>query len=232
MPSSSRQNDMLRQLLKDSYSDMSAEEIEENMAKRLNVTLIPIEELYYCEDVNAKRPVCRSGDKTTDESLLVVAILIMLIALINFVNFFFALVPARVKSVNTYKVFGTTRSSLILNFILESLGMVVLALMLGAVLVLAFGKTSATEILAAPIDPASCTPILVLTVAVAIAGAALSSIYPAFYITSFQPALVLKGSFGTSGRVALCVTCSSAFSSPSRLRSSSVRLLSNSSTIT
>ena len=191
-------NDMLRQLLKDSYSDMSAEEIEENMAKRLNVTLIPIEELYYCDDVNAKRPICRSGDKTTDESLLVVAILIMLIALINFVNFFFALVPARVKSVNTYKVFGTTRAQLILNFILESVGMVVLALMLGAVLVLAFGKTSATEILAAPIDPASCTPILVLTIAVAIAGAALSSIYPAFYITSFQPALVLKGSFGTS----------------------------------
>lgn len=191
-------NDLMRKLLKDSYSDMSAEEIEENMAKRLNVTLIPIEELYYRDDVNAKRPVCRSGDKTTDESLLVVAILIMLIALINFVNFFFALVPARVKSVNTYKVFGTTRAQLIRNFILESVGMVVLALMLGALLVLAFGKTSATEILAAPIDPASCTPILVLTIVVAIMGAALSSIYPAVYITSFQPALVLKGFFGTS----------------------------------
>ena len=190
-------NDFYRQWLKERFSDITSEQIEENMAI-LSVTLIPIEELYYREDVTAKHPICRSGNKTTDVSLLVVAVLIILIALINFVNFFFALVPARVKSVNTYKVFGTTRSSLILNFILESVGMVVLALMLGAVLVLAFGKTSATEILAAPIDPASCTPILVLTVAVAIAGAALSSIYPAFYITSFQPALVLKGSFGTS----------------------------------
>lgn len=191
-------NDMLRQLLRNSYSDMSDDDIEDNMARRLSIKLIPFEELYYSNEVNTKRPVCRSGDKTTDMSLLVVAILIILIALINFINFFFALVPARVKSVNTYKVFGTSRASLVLNFILESVGMVVLALLLAAAMVLAFGKSSLDEILAAPIDPASNAGILGLSVAAALIGAAVSSIYPAFYITSFQPAMVLKGSFGTS----------------------------------
>ena len=65
-------------------------------------------------------------------------------------------------------------------------------------MVLALGKSSFAEILAAPIAPASNVAILVLTIAVALFGAAVSSIYPAFYITSFQPAMVLKGSFGSS----------------------------------
>ena len=188
-------NKILKEFL-ESHSKNPAD-VETNM-NSLRIQLIPIEDMYYHEGVNAKFRISRSGNKTTDVSLLVVAILIILIALINFINFFFALVPARIKSVNTYKVFGTTRTSLIMNFMLESVGMVVLALMLAATIVLAFDKSSFTDILAAPIGLTGNEGILILTVATAVIGSAVSSIYPAFYITSFQPAMVLKGSFGTS----------------------------------
>ena len=188
---------VLRAMLSDELGG-DQEKIEENM-KRLKVTLVPFADIYYNPNIDQKFAVSRSGNRTTDISLLVVAILIILIALINFVNFFFALVPARVRSVNTYKVFGTSRSTLVFNFIMESVGLSLIALLLATVIVVLFGRSSMVEILSAPIDAGINISIVILTIAVVLISAVAGSIFPAFYITSFQPALVLKGSFGTSG---------------------------------
>lgn len=188
---------VLRAILSDDFGG-DQEKIEENM-KRLKVTLVPFADIYYNPNIDQKFAVSRSGNRTTDISLLVVAILIILIALINFVNFFFALVPARVRSVNTYKVFGTSRSTLVFNFIMESVGLSLIALLLATVIVVLFARSSMIEILSAPLDADINISIVILTVAVVLISAVAGSIFPAFYITSFQPALVLKGSFGTSG---------------------------------
>ena len=188
---------VLRAILSDDLGG-DQEKIEENM-KRLKVTLVPFADIYYNPNIDQKFAVSRSGNRTTDISLLVVAILIILIALINFVNFFFALVPARVRSVNTYKVFGTSRSTLVFNFIMESVGLSLIALLLATVIVVLFARSSMVEILSAPIDAGINISIVILTIAVVLISAVAGSIFPAFYITSFQPALVLKGSFGTSG---------------------------------
>lgn len=188
-------NNTIHEFLKSQTDDQ--EEIESTM-ERLKVTLIPFNELYYRDGIAYKSSVCRSGNKTTDTSLIAVAILIILIALINFVNFFFALVPSRVRSVNTYKVFGTSRGTLVADFIMEAVGLTVISLVLAAVGVALLSKSTMTGILTGPMDFASNGPILWLTLAVALVGAVAGSVYPALYITSFQPALVLKGSFGSS----------------------------------
>lgn len=188
---------VLRAMLSDELGG-DQEKIEENM-KRFKVTLVPFADIYYNPNIDQKFAVSQSGNRTTDISLLVVAILIILIALINFVNFFFALVPARVRSVNTYKVFGTSRSTLVFNFIMESVGLSLMALILATVIVVLFARSSMMEILSAPLDADINISIVILTVAVVLISAVAGSIFPAFYITSFQPALVLKGSFGTSG---------------------------------
>ena len=174
-----------------------AEDIKEEMANH-KICLIPFSELYYRNDVDDNGSICQIGNKTVDVSFLAVAILTIIIAMINFINFFFALVPARIRSVNTYKVYGTSRATLVCNFVMESVGLVILALMLAAVIVLLFERSSLTEMLIAPIDFASNGMVILITISVTLLGAVVGSLYPAFYITSFQPAFVLKGAFGSS----------------------------------
>lgn len=173
------------------------DDVDEEIASH-RICLVPFNELYYRNDVDDSGAVCQIGNKTVDVTLLAVAILTIIIAMINFINFFFALVPARIRSVNTYKVYGTSRMTLVGNFVMESVGLVLLALMLAAVIILLFERSSLTDLLIAPIDFASNGLVLLITVSVTLFGAVVGSLYPAYYITSFQPAFVLKGSFGTS----------------------------------
>jgi len=165
----------------------------------MNVILTSMSDLFYSKDISYVRNE-RTGNKTTDISLLVVAILTLLIALINFINFFFALVPVRIRSVNTYKVFGMSRKGLVTNFILESVGMVLISLVLSVVIILLVKGSTLSAALHSPCGFADNPGVALLTLVVAILSTAIGSIYPALYITSFQPALVLKGfSTATTG---------------------------------
>ena len=188
-------NKVVRDYITNLYDGSGADQSDINeLCNQMNVKLVSLKDTFYTEVLDGMPG--RRGNKTTDMTLLAVAILTILIALINFVNFFFALVPARLRSVNTYKIFGVSRTALILNFIFESVGLVVIALALSALTVFLFLRTSAAGILTAPAGVNAL--VLWMTVGVAVVTAVLGSIYPAFYITSFQPALVLKGSFSGS----------------------------------
>ena len=187
--------DYFKKLYDGAGETLSDEDIDE-INNEFNIKLIPLSELFYTKELDGKPG--RTGNLTTDMTLLAVAVLIILIALINFINFFFALVPARLRSVNTYKIFGVSRTSLIFNFIFESVGLVAIALALAAIIVILLLRTSVAGILSSSAVFGDNVPVLAMTVGAAVLTAVLGSIYPAFYITSFQPALVLKGSFSGS----------------------------------
>lgn len=77
----------------------------------------------------------RKGNRTALYSLIAVAILIMLIAIINFINFSMALVPRRIRNINTRKVFGGGVWGLRLQQFYEALGLNLIALGLGLCIV-------------------------------------------------------------------------------------------------
>ncbi len=130
--------------------------------------------------------------------LLTIAFVIIGIAGINFTNFSMALTPLRIKSVNTQKVLGgddaTIRGSLLTEAV--SISLISYLLALGCLFLLP--HTIVGMLVNADLSPAVHPLIAGGAALLALATGVLAGIYPSWYITSFSPALVLKGSFGLS----------------------------------
>ena len=163
------------------------------------VRLSPVSELYFESD--SQEP-CRQGSVVTTYTLLGIAVLVIVLAFINFVNFFFALVPVRIRTVNTFKVFGAPASSLRFNFVFEAFGLVLIALLAAWYVSFALQGTEFASYISASLALSQNLEVVGLVAVVAFVMALAASLYPAWYITSFAPALVVKGSFGgtRSGR--------------------------------
>ena len=175
--------------------DDNDHEAWESIAKKY-MRMTPIKDVHFTNDVEGLIDY-NIGNRSTTYTLLSIAVLILVIAYINFINFFMAMVPRRIRRVNTEKVFGCSTRRLRLGFVGEAMGLVALGLLLAAYIVFMIapelnGLISTSAALAD-------NPMTVLLIAVAgLALAIVSSIYPAYYITSVPPAFAIKGSFGNS----------------------------------
>ena len=167
------------------------EETVEQYIKMATPRLNPLTELYFSSDVSTAYH--EVGNRLTTYTFIAIAVLIILIAMINFVNFFFALIPVRIKAINTYKVFGASTLRLRFNFIIEAVGLVATSLAVAALFVELFSETPLVNQLSTSISFSNNWGIALVVVVVAIAAGIVASIYPAFYITRFSPAMVLSG---------------------------------------
>jgi putative ABC transport system permease protein len=117
---------------------------------------------------------------------------ILMIACINFMNLSTARSQKRAKEVGVRKVMGAEKSSLIRQFLGESfitcMIALVLALALAWILLPVFNNLTQKNI--APSEK----PVLILWITgLAMTTGLLSGLYPAFYLSAFKPAAVLKG---------------------------------------
>jgi putative ABC transport system permease protein len=132
------------------------------------------------------------------------AVFILLIAAVNFMNLSTARSAARAKEVGLRKVLGAHRTSLAWQFYGESALMTILATILSlaiAELVLPlFNVASGKEFSFASPFHAEYLSAIALVV---LLTAALSGTYPALLLSAFQPIEVLKGRFISSGRGSL-----------------------------
>ena len=173
---------------------VTQEQINERV-QALKITLIPLKDIYFNHEIDDPSEV---GNKTTTLTLLMIAILIMMVTLINYVNFFLSQVPSKLKSVNTRKILGSSRMSLVLGFMAESGILVVLSMILACAVILLFKGSIYANLVSGTLDFNQNVWVTSLTVLVAFLMTLASSIYPALYVTSFPMALALKGSMGQS----------------------------------
>ncbi len=134
-------------------------------------------------------------------TFIIVAVFILLIACINFINLTTAKAAQRAREVGLRKVVGARRGNLIRQFLGESVFLTALAFLSGALLV-SFFMPVYNQLLDKDLNiykmitPLSIVGFIGLILVVGmIAGA-----YPSFYLSSFQPVKTLKGEMQTGRR--------------------------------
>lgn len=130
----------------------------------------------------------------------IVAVFILLLACINFINLATARSVERAKEVGIRKTFGSEKKSLVAQFLTESSLLSFVSMLLSiavAVLLLPlFNQISNKELHAADLFTLQSISLLVLF---ALLTGLLAGVYPAFVLSSFRPIIVLKGKFKSTG---------------------------------
>jgi len=137
-----------------------------------------------------------TGDTRYVYILSIIAVFVLVIACINFVNLTTARGTGRAREVGLRKALGSERSQLIGQFLGESTFVVAISMLLALGLVSValpwFNSVSGANLALAPWVYGALVAVTVLT------GLA-SGIYPALVLSGFKPATVLQGSFSASG---------------------------------
>ncbi len=139
--------------------------------------------------------------KASRSSVLVmlgIAFIIVAIAFINFVNYFIALVPEKMRAVNIRKVFGASRLTLICEFVKEALVYVGVAIALACILALFIANSPVSELTDGSVGIGDNIPALAVLIGVSVVFAVLSAFFPAVYVTKIDAAVGVRRGFSRS----------------------------------
>lgn len=191
---------LLKQNLVNSVlSQYSAEDVDESSSSIdiLKYRLTPVSKTYFSGvDGRVDR-----GNMGLHVIMELASILVIIVAAINFVNFTLAETPMRVKSINTRKVLGSSTSSLRISLIAESVMVALIAFTIATLVLFPLAQWPGfMHLVVGSISVADNMTIWLTTLAIAVVVGVASGVYPAYYVTSFPPALALKGSFGLSSQ--------------------------------
>ena len=158
--------------------------------------LTPMDEVYFSGTGTKDK-----GNRSLVNVLTVASFFIIFIAMLNLLNFTLSEMPMRIRGINTRRVMGASTGSLRMRLIMENVALAIVGLAIGVLMVVAFQRSEACMKLVSGDIAFKTHWVLVAVVVVAtLAVGALSAVIPAWYGTSFAPAMVLKGSFGLSPR--------------------------------
>lgn len=169
------------------------------MQRRIDLHLMPLKEVYFSNFLTFDWQI-EHGDKSVIYIFGIIAILIIVVAGVNFINLATARSVSRAKEVGVRKTLGAQRIILFSQFMAEAL---LISFLAGAIsfglvyfLLPSFEQLIGTSI---STNPFSANLLLIMG-ATLLATGFLAGIYPALFLSSFKPIKALKEkiSFGTS----------------------------------
>jgi putative ABC transport system permease protein len=138
----------------------------------------------------------KSADKNYLYIFITIAILILVVASINYINLATARSVRRAKEIGLRKTFGSQRTQIFIQFMLESFLLVLISALLALLVVsLLLPEFNTLAEKTFNLSDLFNTNMLLIIGSVALFVTILGGSYPAIFISGFQPATVLKGKF-------------------------------------
>ena len=180
------------------FYDKYMKPVGDSFNASFNLMSTPLIQTHFSGNLSADLP---KGNMAYIYLFSAVAIFILLIAAINYMNMATARSARRSREVGIRKVAGAHRRQLIWQFLTESLLLSVVGLLIAIVLVYILlpdfnqlsGKTIGLGIFSNPV-------FLVVIIGTSLLIGFLSGSYPAFYLSSFSPVTAIKGSATGKGK--------------------------------
>jgi putative ABC transport system permease protein len=164
--------------------------------------LQPLQKAYLYSDLEYE--IGKTGNYRIVWSLLVIALFILVLAWMNYINLSTARSLERAKEVGVRKAIGASRLQLIKQFLTETLLVnivaIVIAVLLTGLLQNGFNRLVNRELSIGMLfsKQTADTGVTMLFVLFSAAGIFLSGVYPAFVLSAYKPMKVLKGKFARS----------------------------------
>ena len=150
---------------------------------------------------NLRTELGKNGNVETVYFLSLLALIILLIAWINYINLSTARSVERAKEVGLRKVIGAGFWTLVRQFLLESFIINLLAVVLSLLIVeITFPYWTELTGVPASISFWTSTDVMMLLLVLIFANPIAAGIYPAFVLSSYSPAFILRGGFKSSSK--------------------------------
>lgn len=192
--------------------DASCEEVEEKLKDlyvegyskskktREELNMMRLDELFFSNKVIH----VRKGDKSMLRTMTIVGMLLLISALINYINLNLALTGKRAKEMASRRLLGAQRSDIIGKYLAESFAFTLFCFVLGlliaeALLPLVNRLLQAKVAVTVPLTPVYLIYYLMIVVAVSL----LAGLIPAFVVAKTQPIDVVRGTFRYHSKMVL-----------------------------
>jgi len=191
-------NDGNAETLVEKFPEFAKTHFNEEQVKRLKYNLIPLRDIYFSE-IRDER--ITSGNQTYAIILSSIGALLLILAAFNFTNISLAKSLSRAKETGMRKSLGSSKSSLIIRYLSEPIIIVISAVLFS----LAISPRLLLQLnnyfnMGVPWERAYWLEYGLIFMGVAIIIGILSGLYPAFIMSSFKPASILRGAFQSYNR--------------------------------